>query len=77
MLSKLVVKFYPVLMEILLWLILIVGFSAGFQARGFIGGILGLVIAAISGAVILGTLFVLVDIRKKLDEISKVMSDRN
>ena len=71
MLSKLVVRLYSILLEIALWLMLIAGAVIGFEARGFVGGLIGLVIAAIFGAVLLGAFLVLDDIRKKVNAIEK------
>jgi hypothetical protein len=47
MLSKIVVNLYTVLLEIGLWLLLIVGFTVGWQAQGFAGAIGGLIVASI------------------------------
>ena len=71
MLSRLVVKLYSILLEIALWVMLVSGFALGFKDFGFIGGFLGLLVAAISGAVILGAFLVLDDIRKRVDAIEK------
>ncbi|MBR9792961.1 MAG: hypothetical protein GYB58_14540 [Gammaproteobacteria bacterium] len=71
MLSKVVVKLYSLLLEIALWVMLVVGFAAGFNVKGLWGGILGLLVAAIMGAVFLGGLLVLNDIRKRVTELEK------
>ncbi|MDG6099750.1 hypothetical protein EXU34_20030 [Alteromonas sp. ZYF713] len=71
MLSKLVVKLYSLLLEIALWVMLVVGFAAGFNVKGLWGGILGLLVAAILGAVFLGGLLVLNDIRKRVTALEK------
>ena len=75
MLSKIVVRLYSVLLEIGLWLSLITGLIGGWQANGFIGAILGVIGAAIFGAVFLGAFIVLADIRKTVETIdSKLQS---
>ena len=71
MLSELVVKLYSLLLEIALWVMLVVGFAAGVNVNGLWGGILGLIMAAIFGAVFLGGLLVLNDIRKRLTALEK------
>jgi|TARA_Y100001001_G_scaffold153918_1_gene168065 hypothetical protein len=50
---------------------LVVGFAAGFKLHGLLGGIFGLIIAAIFGAVFLGGLLVLNDIRKRVTALEK------
>ena len=75
MLSKIVVRLYSVLLEVGLWLSLITGLIGGWQANGFIGAILGVIGAAIFGAVFLGAFIVLADIRKAVETIdSKLQS---
>jgi hypothetical protein len=69
MLSKIVVNIYMVLLEIGLWLILLVGAIAGWQAYGFFGMIVGIVFAAIFGAVFFGAFLVLEDIRNRVKSI--------
>lgn len=69
MLSKIVVSLYTALLEIGLWLILLVGAVAGWQAKGFFGAIGGIVMAAIFGAVFFGAFLVLNDIRASVKEI--------
>jgi len=69
MLSKIVVNMYSVLLEIGLWLILIAGAIVGWQAKGFIGAIGGIVGAAIFGAVFFGAFLVLDDIRNRVKVI--------
>ena len=71
MLSKIVVKMYTVLLEIGLWLILLSGLMAGWQAKGFIGAVGGLVSAAIFGAVFFGAFLVLDDIRARVKSIEE------
>lgn len=71
MLSKLVVSLYKGLLEIALWLLLVAGFIGGWQADGFLTGILGLVGAAIFGAVFFGAFLVLNDIRDRVKAIEE------
>jgi len=71
MLSKLVVSIYRVLLEIALWLLLIAGFIGGWQADGFFTAILGLLGAAIFGAVFFGAFLVLNDIRDRVKAIEE------
>lgn len=71
MLSKIVVKMYTILLEIGLWLILLTGLIAGWQAKGFVGAIGGLVAAAIFGAVFFGAFLVLDDIRARVKAIEE------
>ena len=69
MLSKIVIKIYPILLEVALWLILLVGLVGGWQAGGFLAAVGGLIGAAIFGTVVFGAFLVLDDIRKKLASI--------
>lgn len=69
MLSKLVVNIYTILLEIGLWLVLLLGAIAGWQAKGFLGAIGGLIAAAILGAVFFGAFLVLDDIRNRVKAI--------
>lgn len=71
MLSKIVVNLYTILLEIGLWFLLITGFFAGYQANGILGAILGLVAAAIFGAVFFGAFLVLNDIRARVKVIEE------
>lgn len=71
MLSKIVVNLYTILLEIGLWLMLIAGFIGGWQAQGFFGAILGLLTAAIFGAVFFGAFLVLNDIRARVKAIEE------
>jgi hypothetical protein len=71
MLSKIVVKIYTILLEVGLWLILLFGLIAGWQAKGVLGAIGGLVGAAIFGAVFLGAFLVLDDIRSRVKAIEE------
>ncbi|MDZ7781521.1 MAG: hypothetical protein U5K56_00730 [Halioglobus sp.] len=71
MLSKLVVSLYRVLLEIALWVLLIVGFIGGWQADGLLTGILGLISAAIVGAVFFGAFLVIIDIRDRVKAIEE------
>lgn len=75
MLSKLVVNMYTVLLEIGLWFLLLGGAFSGWQAQGIGGAIVGLIGAAIFGAVFFGAFLVLNDIRatvKAIEERQKV-----
>lgn len=69
MLSKMVVKLYSGLLEVGLWLMLLIGLVGGYQSGGFFGAIIGVVVAAIFGAIIFGAFLVLDDIRKRVNEI--------
>ena len=71
MLSKIVVNLYTVLLEIGLWCLLIGSFIGGWQAKGFIGAIGGLIGAAIFGAVFFGAFLVLNDIRVRVKAIEE------
>lgn len=71
MLSKLVVNLYTVLLEIGLWLMLLAGSIAGWQAGGFLGAIGGLIAAAIFGAVFFGAFLVINDIRARVKAIEQ------
>lgn len=71
MLSKIVVNLYTALLEIGLWFLLIIGFIAGWQSGGFFGAIIGLVGAAIFGAVFFGAFLVLNDIRARVKAIEE------
>ncbi|ANQ19922.1 hypothetical protein ACKVMY_05895 [Vibrio natriegens] len=74
MLSKVVVNLYSVLLEVGLWLCLLVGLVGGWQGGGVLGAIVGVIGAAIFGAVVFGAFLVLDDIRKKVDTI-KIKSE--
>jgi hypothetical protein len=69
MLSKIVVNMYAVLLEVGLWLILLVGLIGGWQVQGFLGMLVGVVFAAIFGAVFFGAFLVLEDIRSRVKAI--------
>lgn len=71
MLSKLVVNIYTALLEIGLWVLLIAGFVGGWQADGLLTAILGMIGAAIFGAVVLGAFLVLNDIRARVKIIEE------
>lgn len=71
MLSKIVVNLYTVLLEIGLWLLLLGGLIGGWQAGGFFSAIVGLVVAAIFGAVFFGAFLVLNDIRARVKSIEE------
>lgn len=71
MLSKIVVNVYTGLLEIGLWLMLIAGVLGGWQEQGALGAIVGLVIAAIFGAVFFGAFLVLNDIRARVKVIEE------
>jgi len=72
MLSKIIVGAWSVLIEISLWLILLIGLIGGWQGGGFLGAIVGLVIAFVVGSMFLGAFLVLDDIRKTVKEIEKM-----
>lgn len=65
-LSKIVVKLYAILLEIGLWLMLLGGLIAGWNAGGFLGAVVGLIASAIIGAVVFGAFLVLNEIRDRL-----------
>ncbi len=69
MLSKIIVNIYAVLLEIGLWLTLLSGLIGGWQANGFFGAIVGLIVSAIFGAVFFGAFLVLQDIRSSVRAI--------
>lgn len=69
MLSKLIVGSWSVLIEVSLWLLLLVGLVAGWQAGGFLGAIGGLILAFIVGSMFMGAFLVLDDIRKTVKVI--------
>jgi len=69
MLSKIVVSLYAGILEVGLWLILIAGVVIGWQMNDFLGAILGLVCAALFGAVFFGAFFVISDIRTAVRNI--------
>jgi len=71
MLSKIVVNIYTVLLEIGLWLLLLGGLIGGWQAKGVLGAIGGLIGAAIFGAVFFGAFLVLNDIRARVKAIEE------
>lgn len=70
MLSSLVVNIYAALLELGLWLLLGVGLFAGWEAKGAIGAAVGLVLAALFGAVFFGAFLVLTDIRSRVKAIA-------
>ena len=69
MLSKLVVKSWSVLIEISLWLLLFVSLIGGWQTGGFLGAVVGLIVAFIIGSMFLGAFLALDDIRKAVRAI--------
>ena len=69
MLSKLVVKSWSVLIEISLWLLLFISLIGGWQTGGFLGAVVGLIVAFIIGSMFLGAFLVLDDIRKAVRAI--------
>lgn len=71
MLSRIVVSMYAVLLEVGLWLILLVGLIGGWQVHGFLGMLVGVVFAAIFGAVFFGAFLVLEDIRSRVKAIEQ------
>lgn len=80
MLSKLVVSIYAALLEIGLWLILLVGGIAGWQSKGVLGAVGGVIVAAVLGAIFFGAFLVLNDIRdrvKAIETARKPISNEN
>ncbi len=71
MLSKLVIRLYSALLEIGLWMFLLFGLIGGWNAGGFLGAIGGVIVSAITGAIIFGAFLVIDDIRKKVNAIEQ------
>ena len=69
-LSRIIVNTWSILLEFSLWLLLLVGLIAGWEYKGFFGGIAGLFGAFIFGSIFLGAFLVLEDIRKYVKEIA-------
>lgn len=69
MLSKLILNSYKTLLEISMWLILVGSFVGGWIGKGFIGGIVSLVVAFIFCVVTFGAFFVLMDIQSSVKAI--------
>lgn len=76
MLSKFIVNVYTTLLEIGLWMIMVGGTIAGWQAAGFVGAIGGFVGAAIFGAVFFGAFLVLNDIRARVKAIEEIQKTK-
>ena len=71
MLSKFIVEFYGMLVEIFLWILMVIGLVAGWQAGGFFGAIGGLIISFISMTILIGAFLILDDIRNNLKAINQ------
>ena len=71
MLSQLIVSFYAKLIEISLWLLLIMSVIGGWLSSGFMGAVIGLMIAFIVGAMFMGAFLVLEDIRKSVKAVEE------
>jgi hypothetical protein len=71
MLSKLIVRFYETLIEIVLWLFLIIALIGGWTAGGFFAGIGALVSAFIFCVLFGGAFLVLADIQKRVKSIEE------
>ena len=79
MLAKLVVGSLNAILNIVGWLVLILatigGLVSGWQGGGFLMGILGMLLGLALGfvwvTVVLGMLFVLLDIKRDLSELNK------
>lgn len=65
-LSKIIVSFYPVLLEVVIWLTLIGAFIGGWVAFGFLGAIGGLIVASIVSVAGFGAFLTLADIQKSV-----------
>lgn len=70
-LSKIIVSFYGLFLEIAIWLILIGSFIGGWSTYGFGAAIGALISASIFCVVVFGALLVLVDIRRSLKIIEE------
>lgn len=69
MLSKLIVKFYAILIEVSIWLLLLGALIGGLQADGLMMGIMSLIGAFIFCTMVMGAFLVLEDIRKSVKAI--------
>lgn len=69
MLSKVIVQFYALFLEIAIWIILAVSFFAGLKFNGFFGGLFALFMTFIFSVVSFGAFLTLVDIRKSVKAI--------
>lgn len=68
-LSKHVVRLYSLLLEISLWFTLIIGFVGGWGTYGFMGAIVGLIVAALFGATFFGAFLVFDDMRRNVQRL--------
>jgi len=71
MLSKLIVSSYHMLIEISLWLFLLMAVIGGWMAKGFMGGVAGLLIGFVFAVMFFGAFLVLSDIRKSVRAIEE------
>lgn len=63
MLSKIIVSFYGVLLEVSMWVILVAAFIGGWVVHGFLTAVAALILAFVFCAVAFGAFLTLVDIR--------------
>lgn len=71
MLSKIIVSFYGVLLEISMWIILVVAFIGGWKAIGFLAGVGALIGAFVFCVVTFGAFLMLIDIQKAVRAIEE------
>lgn len=71
MLSKLIVSSYQMLIEISIWLFLLMALIGGWMAKGFMGGVAGLLIGFVFAVMFFGAFLVLSDIRKSVRAIEE------
>lgn len=71
MLSKIIVSFYAVLLEVSMWVIIVAAFIGGWAAAGFFAAIGALILAFVFCAVGFGAFLTLVDIRHSVKLIQE------
>lgn len=71
MLSKIIVSFYGVLLEVSMWVIMVAALIGGWMADGFIAAIGALILAFVFCAVAFGAFLTLVDIRHSVKLIQE------
>lgn len=70
MLSKIIVRFFPILMELGIWVILISAFIVGWQVSGLGVALLALIGAFFFCVMIFGALLAVLDIQKKVASLA-------
>lgn len=71
MLSKIIVTWYSVLIEVALWLFLVTCLVVGWNyGEGFKGAMIGLITGFLVAVMVFGAFLVLIDIRKAVREIN-------